>query len=142
MHAAKNVIGPALLKSTCLVAHNADFDINIFKSELYRHELYELLEHMNKIKVVCTMKSTKDLIGSLNKFGKVKNPNLKELYTYATGREMENHHNSLYDVINLHEAISELLRSQRSCNFKYGWSKQLFRGILNKKYSEVLKYML
>ena len=35
----------------------------------------------------------------------IKDPNLKELYYYTTGRNMKNHHNSLYDTRNLHEIV-------------------------------------
>ena len=35
----------------------------------------------------------------------IKDPNLKELYYYATGEEMENHHNSMYDTLNLWKSI-------------------------------------
>ena len=35
----------------------------------------------------------------------VKYPSLKELYKFGTGEELENHHNSMYDTINLLKAV-------------------------------------
>jgi hypothetical protein len=52
------------------------------------------------------MKLTKNLVKAQFKSGVgIKDPNLKELYFYATGKEMKNHHNSLYDTINLYDAL-------------------------------------
>ena len=45
---------------------------------------------------------------SKNKFNKIKDPSLKELYYHAFNMEIENAHNSKYDVINLQEAIKKI----------------------------------
>lgn len=101
-----------LYRSGCVMAHNADFDINVLKSELYRYELTEYLEELEKIDVICTMKATKNLVGAVGKTNRLKYPNLKELYRFSTGKELEGHHNSKYDVLNLHEAIQCLVRKE------------------------------
>jgi hypothetical protein len=40
-----------------------------------------------------------------------KSPRLDELYKYAVGKTIQNHHNALGDVQSLHEAITSLLES-------------------------------
>ena len=45
-----------------MVAHNIDFDINILNSELYRYEQMDLIEHIQKMHMVCTMKKGKDFL--------------------------------------------------------------------------------
>jgi hypothetical protein len=54
------------------------------------------------------MRHTKNIIKIINKFGKYKYPSLKELYRYCFDKEIENAHNSKYDVINLYDAIKKL----------------------------------
>lgn len=100
---------PSLSKANYLIAHNAPFDVNVLKSELHRYNLNDTIEYLeSKVKVKCSMSSTTNLVKSVNKWGKPKSPNLKELYLFATGKEIQNQHNALYDVINLHEALQKL----------------------------------
>lgn len=107
--AFESFILPSLYKANYLIAHNVQFDINILKSELYRYKLFETIDYLNKkVAVKCSMSETKNLVKSLNKYGKLKDPSLKELYHFATGKEIQNQHNALYDVINLHEALKKL----------------------------------
>jgi hypothetical protein len=54
------------------------------------------------------MKHTKNIVKIINKFGKYKYPSMKELYKYCFGKDIENAHNSKYDVINLHAAIKHM----------------------------------
>jgi DNA polymerase-3 subunit alpha len=92
-----------------LVAHNIDFDFNVICAELYRYNLFDVLEAFESKKQVCTMKKYKLKIGATFKNSKcIKDPNLKELYHYATGETLENHHNSMYDVLNLWKAVKAL----------------------------------
>jgi DNA polymerase-3 subunit alpha len=89
-----------------IVAHNLNFDFNVLCSEFYRYNLHDLITKFESKKQVCTMKRYKTLVGAKFKSGiGVKDPNLKELYHYATGEVMENHHNSMYDVLNLWKAV-------------------------------------
>lgn len=98
-----------------LVAHNIDFDFNVIASELYRYNLFDVLEAFESKKRVCTMKKYKMKVGATFKNStniireiRIKDPNLKELYHYATGEVLENHHNSMYDVLNLWKAVKAL----------------------------------
>lgn len=94
---------------THILAHNADFDINIIKSELFRNpDLHHIIEELNKKTVICTMKSTMNMVNVHNKYG-IKFPSLTELYAFVfNGQALENAHNAKYDVIYLHKAIKEL----------------------------------
>ena len=67
-----------------------------------------IIEEINKKKLLCTMRHTKNIIKIINKFGKYKYPSLKELYRYCFNKEIENAHNSKYDVINLYDSIKKL----------------------------------
>lgn len=98
-----------LLKSvTHIVAHNILFDINVIKSELYRRDKYDIIQEIDKKKLLCTMSHTKDIIKIKNKYGKNKNPSLKELYYFTFNKEIDNQHNSKYDVINMHSSIKKM----------------------------------
>lgn len=89
-----------------LMAHNIDFDYNVLCAEFYRYGLYGIIEKMQSKQQICTMKRYKYLVNATFKnSATVKYPNLKELYTYATGKTMENHHNSMYDTLNLWRAV-------------------------------------
>jgi DNA polymerase-3 subunit alpha len=89
-----------------VIAHNIGFDLNVLRSELYRYQLFDVITKLDSKKIVCSMKLTKNLVKATFKSGiGIKDPNLKELYFYATGKVMENHHNSLYDTINLFNAL-------------------------------------
>ena len=85
-----------------------EFDLNVLKSELYRYENTLLFKHIDTMKHICSMKTTKFVVNALSKSNSIKNPKLSELYKFATGREMKNQHDAKYDVINLHEAIKIL----------------------------------
>ena len=105
---AFNAFYESLKKTDHIIAHNIAFDISVIKSELYRRKLFHIIEEIDKKKLLCTMRHTKNIIKIINKFGKYKYPSLKELYRYCFDKEIENAHNSKYDVINLYEAIKRL----------------------------------
>ena len=90
-----------------VIAHNADFDINIISSELHRYGLNTIIEELISKKSICTMKHTTDLVGIYNNRG-IKYPSLPELYNFLFKKNMENAHNSKYDVINLHSIVNKL----------------------------------
>jgi DNA polymerase III subunit alpha len=97
-----------LKKCNYVIAHNIGFDINVIKSELYRRKLYHIIMELDKKIEICTMKTFKYVVKAKNKFNKIKDPSLKELYEYALKSKMENAHNSKYDVINLHKALKNI----------------------------------
>jgi hypothetical protein len=62
------------------------------------------------------MKDTKNIVKSTNNYG-IKDPSLKELYYFVFKKDMENAHNSKYDVINLQLAIKNLFDDNK-LNYK------------------------
>jgi inhibitor of KinA sporulation pathway (predicted exonuclease) len=55
------------------------------------------------------MKLTKMIVKIPNKYGDgIKDPSLVELYKAVMGKEIENHHNAIYDVSNLQEIVKKL----------------------------------
>ncbi len=102
-----------IMLSQCdtIIAHNAKFDINVIKSELVRRELFDIIDMMDSKQIACTMMSTKELVNIKNKYG-IKFPSLAELYYYLFHCQLENAHNSKYDVINLHKIVAELHKRQ------------------------------
>ena len=91
-----------------IIAHNANFDISIIKSELHRLSLSSIIEEINSKQVLCTMNLTKSIVKAKNKYNKIKDPSLSELYKFVFNKNIENAHNSNYDVINLHSSIKQL----------------------------------
>lgn len=91
-----------------IFAHNIAFDINVIKSELFRYGLFHIITELEKKELVCTMKHTKPILKILNRYGNYKNPSLNELYKFYFGKNIENAHNSKYDVINLHTVIKHM----------------------------------
>lgn len=107
-----SVFQEALSHADTVVAHNADFDVNVLKAELYRRGSHELVQQLESKEVVCTMKACKVVVNALNIYHRQKYPSLKELYEFATGKVMERAHDAKFDVMNMHEAVKALLDRQ------------------------------
>jgi DNA polymerase III epsilon subunit-like protein len=97
-------------RASVLIAHNATFDVTVLKSELHRYNLTAQIQALDLLQVYCSMIALKTTINSVNINGKQKFPSLKDLYTYAVGKDITNQHNAMYDVENLREALSVLVR--------------------------------
>jgi DNA polymerase III epsilon subunit-like protein len=102
-----------LKKVSHIVAHNAIFDISILKSELFRLGLYSIIDELDTKQILCTMKHTKHIVKALNKIGNIKYPSLAELYYFVFNENIENAHNSKYDVINLHNIVKNMYDSNQ-----------------------------
>jgi len=102
-----DVIKLYLPKISRVVAHNLNFDISILYSELYRLNMHSIIYDLKSKEMICTMKSTKNIVKATNNYG-IKDPSLKELYYFVFNKDIENAHNSKYDVINLHLSIKKL----------------------------------
>lgn len=98
----------ALRGATTLMAHNADFDVNVLKSELFRRTMTSTLDELCTKRVVCTMKACKAVVNAVNVYNRPKYPSLGELYTFATGLQMTGAHDARCDVQNMHEAVRSL----------------------------------
>ncbi len=96
-----------LSRCETLVAHNLQFDKNILLSEIHRllqqegspdPTLEKLLASYLSKKEFCTMKKTINIVGALNKNGRLKYPRLDELHTHYFGTNVLNAHNALADT--------------------------------------------
>ena len=99
-----------------IYAHNAAFDMNVIRSELFRHAIAtDLLRRLDAIPVFCSMEKTTDIVqahGKTRRFG-FKPPTLAELYRKTTGKTLENAHNCVYDADNLLECLRALYVTHR-----------------------------
>jgi len=109
----KEEFSKCLKESSFIIAHNADFDVPVIKNELYRLDMNDIIEEIEKKNVLCTMQRTKDMVKAKNKIGRLKFPRLDELYKFVMNEDMTNAHNSNYDVINLHKAVKTLYDTGR-----------------------------
>jgi DNA polymerase III epsilon subunit-like protein len=109
MKSGMSYIFPLIKKASHIFAHNSNFDMNVLLSELHRNNLTQYIDELKKKTVICTMKLTKMIVKIPNKYGDgIKDPSLVELYKAVMGKEMENHHNAIYDVSNLQEIVKKL----------------------------------
>lgn len=106
-----NNIKNDFINAELLVAHNVLFDKNVLLSELFRLELYDLINHINKIKTYCTSK------GCVN-FTKIKfrntykQPKLSELYYCLFKKNIEGQHDAVHDTENLMRCFVELVNKK------------------------------
>lgn len=98
----------SLKKVTHIIAHNIAFDINVIKSELYRRNKIYIIDEIDKKTLLCTMKHSKNILKIINQYGRYKNPSLNEIYRFAFNKDINNAHNSKYDVINMHAVIKKM----------------------------------
>ena len=106
------VLSSYLKQVSHIVAHNANFDLSILNSELYRLGMHSLIAELKKKRTLCTMKHTKMIVKARNNYG-IKDPSLAELYGYVFKKNIENAHNSKYDVINLHSIVKSMYDSKQ-----------------------------
>ena len=107
-----------LLKNvTHIVAHNVAFDVGVIKSELHRRKLQYIIDELDKKTLLCTMKNMKPILKIINPYGNYKNPSLNEIYKFNFKTDVENAHNSLYDVKNLHKVVEHMYKN-KTLNYK------------------------
>lgn len=96
-----------------ICAHNAEFDLNVIRSELFRCGAVETLKRLDSVPVFCSMQKTIDIVGAYGKGRGFKPPTLAELYAKTTGKRLKNAHNCIYDTDNLLECLRSLYVSHR-----------------------------
>ena len=101
-----------LKKVSHIIAHNVAFDIGVIKSELHRRNLHYIIDELDKKTLLCTMKHMKPILKIINPYGNYKNPSLNEIYKYNFNTDVENAHNSLYDVYNLHKVVEHMYKNK------------------------------
>jgi DNA polymerase III epsilon subunit-like protein len=108
---AVDIFYELLKKTTHIVAHNVGFDVGVIKSELHRRKLQYIIDELDKKTLLCTMKHMKPILKIINQYGNYKNPSLNEIYKYNFKTDVENAHNSLYDVYNLHKVVEHMYKN-------------------------------
>lgn len=95
-----------------IIAHNVAFDIGVIKSELYRRNLQHIIDEIDKKTLLCTMRHMKPILKIINQYGNYKNPSLNEIYKFNFNKDVENAHNSLYDVYNLQKVVRHMYKNK------------------------------
>ena len=109
---AAEIFYEMLKKTTHIVAHNVGFDVGVIKAELHRRNLQFIIDELDKKTLLCTMKHLKPILKIINQYGNYKNPSLNEIYKYNFKKDVENAHNSLYDVKNLHQVVEYMYKNK------------------------------
>lgn len=79
-----------------VVAHNADFDINVLRCELLRNNIEDPFK--KDMSIICTMKKSKDFCKLPSSYGDYKWPSLQELYAKLFNKSFKDAHNARFDV--------------------------------------------
>ena len=112
-----------------LVCHNLDFDKNVVLSEFLRHGMC-----LNGVGEFCTMKNTMNHCRITPKVrGEYKWPTLAQLYRYCFSENLQNAHNSYYDVMNFAKCYFKLHLNNDDTQQGWatlGWSAQIQREYL------------
>lgn len=95
--------------SSFIVAHNADFDIPIIKSQLNK---YSLPNPFSNKRIVCTMKETVHFCGIVTGNDELKFPKLFELYEKLFDYKIEQRHNAESDVLITAKCYKELINKE------------------------------
>lgn len=88
----------AIRGSKFLIFHNAEFCLNILKSELYRYGLFMELESLPQIKPICIMERSRSVMGLLDVTKKPKVPSMKELIKIELNEDLPQIHTSAMDA--------------------------------------------
>lgn len=110
---AASVVMSAIDKADYIISHNAYFDMNIFKSELFRYGLFEMLKSIGNRKELCSMLMTTPLLGLLDKNGNPKHPSLKELVKFALNEDLPSPHNASIDVELVRRSLQKLVEANK-----------------------------
>jgi len=95
-----------IANSDYIVAHNANFDINVLRCELIRNNIED---PFNNKQIICTMQSATDYCAIPSFNGNYKWPSLAELYFKLFNKGFEEAHNAKYDIKATYECFWELV---------------------------------
>jgi DNA polymerase III subunit alpha len=93
-----------------IISHNTNFDINVLKSELFRINRSDIIEEIDRKRIICTMTITKPIMNIKTRYG-LKSPNLGEMYEYFVGDVIHTTHranNDVRDLLTVVRKINEL----------------------------------
>lgn len=106
-----------LMKADYVVCHNANFMINVLKSEMHRLNNQQMVAELDKKKVFDTMELGKLFLEiKVEKNGIFKgyrNPSLAILYTALFNKPLKNQYNAKFDVLHIKQCFCELLKRGR-----------------------------
>lgn len=97
---------PTLAAADVILSHNINFDKNVLFSELYRNQMYDVIEMLKQKKFICSMEHTKDILCLPLNNTTYKYPKLSELYHWCFGRNPEILHSAIADVESLYEIVA------------------------------------
>jgi DNA polymerase-3 subunit alpha len=103
---------PEFKRASLLVAHNAQFDIKVLMSELYRQGLTDMETEIKDTPSFCTSHGTTNMVKLKYNNKKFKQPKLIELYKWLFKKhpdDMDGQHNALWDTRVLSKCFIELL---------------------------------
>lgn len=100
-----------LIDCDLIVAHNIDFDINVILNHCYRIKAQKVIDIILLKNKYCTMKKSKNILKIKGFNSSYKFPKLSELYNYYFKKEIENAHNSAYDVEACAECFKKMFNS-------------------------------
>lgn len=85
-----------LKNSDYIVAHNADFDINVLRCEFLRNNIEDPFKE--DLNIICTMKKSIDFCKIPSAYGNYKWPSLQELYAKLFDKSFKDAHDAKFDV--------------------------------------------
>lgn len=108
-------------KAELRIAHNAEFDTKIIAAAIWRQSIEEFnsnsisqwsVEQWLQIPTYCTMNCSKELVGALDKRGRIKYPKLTEAYKFFFDKDLDRAHSANADavaVLEIYLAIQDRL---------------------------------
>ena len=95
-------------KADLRVAHNADFDNNVIAANIWREIIKDghskstaqsIVEQWLVIPTYCTMRESKEIVGALDKRGRIKYPKLIEAYKFFFNKDLDRAHSANADAV-------------------------------------------
>jgi DNA polymerase III epsilon subunit-like protein len=106
-----SALDKVLQRSSAIIAHNVEFDVNVILSECYRLGMTTLVERIESLHHICTMKKGKEVM-NIKKY-----PKLVELYKHLYNETLENAHNALADTMCCYKCYLKMFPLDKSIFF-------------------------
>jgi DNA polymerase III epsilon subunit-like protein len=90
-----------------IVAHNANFDVNVLRCEFLRNNIEDPFQ--KDLSIICTMKKSTNFCKIPSEFVNYKWPSLQELYYKLFEKHFNDAHNAKHDVMATFECFWELV---------------------------------
>ena len=99
-----------------IVGHKLQFDLKMLEITCAQHKV--AYDNFKFNGTFCTMLASVDICKLTGRYGKYKLPKLTEAYAHIIGKEMENAHDALGDVLATFEVYKALGTKVREANWK------------------------